>query len=164
VPGRRRAPDYSGDPVDIRRAAMDLLSRREHCTAEIRAKLRARFGEDAPVDSELQRLSGDGLLSDERFAEAFVRMHRNRGHGPLRILRELEQRGVDRELAEASVAAGGSEWLELARAWKQRRFGAEEPASAAEWQRAARQLQQRGFTSEQIRFALAREADVSALR
>ena len=152
--GRRRAPDYSGDPADIRRAAIDLLSRREHCAAEIRAKLIARFGKEAPVEPELERLLADGLLSDARFAEIFVRMHRNKGHGPLRVLRELEQRGVAVALAEVAVDARSRDWHELARAWKERRFGTEPPASAAEWQRVARQLQQRGFSSDQVRFAL----------
>ena len=154
MPGRRRVPGYSGNPVDIRRAALDLLSRREHCAAEIRAKLLARFGTAAPIETELERLLADGLLSDGRFAEAFVRMHRNKGHGPLRVLRELAQRGVAAELAEAAVDARSRDWHELARAWKERRFGAEPPASAAEWQRVARQLQQRGFSPDQVRFAL----------
>jgi regulatory protein len=152
--GRRREPDYSGDPADIRRAAIDLLSRRERCAAEIRAKLITRFGKEAPVEAELERLLADGLLSDARFAETFVRAHRNRGHGPLRILRELEQCGVTTELAEAAVDARSRNWHELARAWKQRRFGEEKPASAADWQRVARQLQRRGFTLEQVRYAL----------
>lgn len=152
--GRRRAPDYSGDPADIRRAAIELLSRREHCAAEIRSKLLARFGREAPIDSELERLLAEGLLSDARFAETFVRMHRNRGHGPLRILRELEQRGVAGELAAAAVDARSRDWHQLARAWKRRRFGEQKPASAADWQRVARHLQQRGFTPEHIRFAL----------
>jgi len=134
---------------------MDLLSRREHSRSEIRAKLHARFGGEAPVEPELERLAAEGLLSDARFAEAFVRTHRNRGHGPLRILRELEQHGVERELAEASVDARSRDWCELARAWKQRRHGDGKPASVTEWQRLARQLQQRGFSGEQIRFALA---------
>ncbi|MBP9034806.1 MAG: RecX family transcriptional regulator, partial [Pseudomonadales bacterium] len=72
----------------------------------------------------------------------------------LRILRELEQCGVTTELAEAAVDARSRNWHELARAWKQRRFGEEKPASAADWQRVARQLQRRGFTLEQVRYAL----------
>ena len=152
--GRRRAPDYSGDPADIRRAAIELLSRREHCAAEIRARLLARFGKEAPVEPELERLLAEGLLSDARFAETFVRTHRNRGHGPLRILRELEQRGVAGELAAAAVDARSRDWHQLARAWKRRRFGEQTPGSAADWQRVARHLQQRGFTPEHIRFAL----------
>jgi regulatory protein len=154
VLGRRRVPDYSGDPADIRRAAIDLLSRREHCAAEIRAKLLARFGKEAPLEPELERLLAEGLLSDARFAETFVRAHRNKGHGPLRILRDLAQRGVASELAEAAVDARSRDWHELARAWKERRFGAQPPASVAEWQRVARQLQQRGFSPDQVRFAL----------
>ena len=152
--GRRRVPDYSGDLADIRRAAIELLSRREHCAAEIRARLLARFGKEAPVEPELERLLAEGLLSDARFADTFVRAHRNKGHGPLRILRDLAQRGVASELAEAAVDARSRDWHELARAWKERRFGAQPPASAGEWQRVARQLQQRGFMPEQIRYAL----------
>ncbi len=110
--GRRRAPDYSGDPADIRRAAIDLLSRREHCAAEIRAKLIARFGKEAPIEPELERLLADGLLSDARFAETFVRAHRNKGHGPLRILRELEQRGV---ASGVGRGRGGRAFARLAR-------------------------------------------------
>ena len=107
----------------------------------------------------LERLRAEGLLSDARFAETFVRMHRNKGHGPLRILRDLAQRGVASELAEAAVDARSRDWHELARAWKERRYGTQPPASAAEWQRVARQLQQRGFMPEQIRYALTESND-----
>jgi len=150
----RRVVGYSGDPVEIRRAAMDLLSRREYGVEELRTRLVARFGSDAPVLDALQRLVADGLLSDQRFAEAFVRMHRNKCHGPMRILRDLEMRGIDTELAVASVEPSSRDWFVLAREWRQRRFGTDKPASSAEWQRQARHLQQRGFSTEQLRFAL----------
>ncbi|MBK6581765.1 MAG: regulatory protein RecX [Gammaproteobacteria bacterium] len=133
---------------------MNLLARREYAPGELRARLVARFGSQAPIDPELERLAGEGLLSESRYIEAFVRMHRNRGHGPLRILRELERRGVEPGRAEAGVEPGAREWYELARAWRLRRFGAGAPASAAEWQKQSRHLQQRGFSGEHIRHAL----------
>jgi regulatory protein len=150
----RRVADYSGDPLDIRRAAMDLLSRREYGVEELRTRLVARFGSDAPVAEELQRLAADGLLSDQRFSESFVRMHRNKGHGPVRILHELRMRGIGEELAVAVVEPSSPDWAVLAREWRQRRFGVDTPASSVEWQKQARHLQQRGFSSEQLRFAL----------
>lgn len=157
--GFRSTKQHDADPAAIRRAAMNLLARREYAPGELRARLLARFGAEAPIDPELERLAGDGLLSEARYIEAFVRMHRNRGHGPLRILRELELRGVEVGRAEAGVEPGAREWCELARAWRVRRFGAGAPVSAAEWQKQARHLQQRGFSGEQVRHALREPQD-----
>lgn len=150
----RRAPVPTGDPIVVRGAALDLLARREHAARELDAKLVARFGRDAPIDEVLQRLRDEGLQSDQRFAEAFVRAQRQRGRGPLRILHELAGRGIERELAAACVDASAPEWAEAARAWKCRRYGEARIGSAAERSRIARQLQQRGFGTAQIRFAL----------
>jgi len=153
---RRRRADTSA-PADgpvIRRAALDLLARREHSTRELREKLLQKLGSAPQLDEELDRLQAEGLLDDNRFAEAFVRMHRNRGHGPQRILYELAQKGVDAAIAEACVEPKSGEWVELLRRIRARRFGEEAPASSAEWQRQARHLQTRGFSTEQIRRAL----------
>lgn len=153
---RRTRADTSA-PADgpvIRRAALDLLARREHSARELREKLRQKFGTAPLLDEELDRLQAEGLLSDERFAEAFVRMHRGRGHGPVRILHELSLRGIDASLAEAAVDPRGDEWIELARRWRERRFGESIPASRSDWQKQARHLQARGFTAEQVRKAM----------
>lgn len=153
---RRKRADTSA-PADgpvIRRAALDLLARREHSTRELREKLLQKLGSAPQLDEELERLQADGLLDDNRFAEAFVRMHRNRGHGPQRILHELAQKGVDAEIAEACVEPKSGEWVELLRRIRARRFGEEAPVSSTEWQRQARHLQTRGFSTEQIRRAL----------
>lgn len=158
---RRQRADTSA-PADgpvIRRAALDLLARREHSARELREKLRQKFGTAPPLDEELDRLQAEGLLSDERFAEAFVRMHRNRGHGPIRILHELAQRGVAAELAEACVEPRSPEWIALARQWRERRFGETLPAEAADTQRQARHLQSRGFSAEQVSRALRASLD-----
>ncbi len=60
------------NPTDVRLAAMDLLSRREHGSEELTNKLRRRFKrhENALniIMAELERLIAEGLLSDERFA------------------------------------------------------------------------------------------------
>ncbi len=153
---RRKRTDASvpADGPVIRRAAFDLLARREHSAAELRQKLIQKLGPAPQLDEELERLLAEGLLDDSRFAEAFVRMHRNRGHGPQRILHELSQKGVDAEIAEACVESRSTEWIELLRRIRARRFGEEAPASSSEWQRQARHLQSRGFTAEQIRRAM----------
>jgi regulatory protein len=153
---RRKRSDTSA-PADgpvIRRAALDLLARREHSAHELREKLRQKFGTAPPIDQELERLLAEGLLDDNRFAEAFVRMHRNRGHGPQRILHELSQKGVDAAIAEACVEPRSAEWVGLAARWRSRRFGETIPTERAEWQKQGNHLLTRGFTVEQIRRVL----------
>ena len=65
------------NPADVRRAAMDLLARREHSVEELRQKLARRFGRDQELDQviveQLDRLVDEGLLSDSRFAAAMLR-------------------------------------------------------------------------------------------
>jgi regulatory protein len=154
-PAGARPPRDANPSLDIRHAALDLLARREHSTAELRERLSRKLGHDAAlIEAALEQLATEGLLDDTRFSESFIRMHRRKGHGPLRILHELRQRGVDGALAEELVDARGDEWIELARDWRARRFGAAEPRSTADWQRQARHLQTRGFSTEQVRRAM----------
>lgn len=158
---RRKRADTSA-PADgpvIRRAALDLLARREHSTRELREKLLQKLGTAPQLDEELERLQSEGLLDDARFAEAFVRMHRNRGHGPQRILHELAQKGVDAEIAEACVDPRSGEWIELAARWRARRFGETILRDRAEWQRQVKHLLSRGFTAEQVRRVLKGEIE-----
>jgi regulatory protein len=144
----------TGDAALVRRAALDLLARRDYGRAELRARLIRKLGSTAPVDEVLQQLSAERLLDEDRFIEAFIRAHRRKGHGPLRILNELNQRGIPADVAEAAVDPRDPGWIELARTWRARRFGDTPPRAAADWQRQARHLQSRGFSTEQVRHAL----------
>ena len=127
-----RAVTPTDDTLVVRRTALDLLARREYAMRELAVRLSARFGSGAPVDAVVQQLHEEGLQSDQRFAESFVRGQRRRGRGPLRILHELAERGVERELAAACVDASAPEWVEVARQWKCRRHGEARPATLAE--------------------------------
>ena len=134
---------------------MDLLARLEHSAREMRAKLLAREFAHDEVDAAIERLIEDGLLSDERFAEAFVASRVRKGQGPVRIRGELEQRGVAGELIEASLARVDVDWCDVAREVQQRKYGGTRPTDYRERARRSRFLQYRGFTGEQIRYAFA---------
>ncbi|MCL7462295.1 recombination regulator RecX [Pseudomonas sp. NW5] len=136
-------------PAAIRRAAMDLLARREYGRAELARKLRQRGAEAALIEPELERLSEEGLLSDARFLEVFVRSRAAAGYGPRRIRDELQQRGLPQgEIAQALEQAG-IDWDDNLRALWQRRFG-ERPRDSREQARQMRFLLYRGFASERI--------------
>lgn len=134
--------------------ALDLLARREHSPAELRSKLQSREFRAEEIERVLAGLAQEGLLSERRFVETFIASHVRRGHGPAWIRNELERRGVAAELLGDALAAGGQDWVALARSVRARRFGSQPPADFAGRAKQARFLQYRGFTAEQARAAL----------
>ena len=146
-------PEQSFDPACVRKRAMDFLARREHGEQEITQKLIARGFDTDVVEAAVSVLIADGLLSDSRFAEAFVYSRFNKGSGPQKIHAELRRRGIDDRLISASLEAVADQWLERVRAVREKKFGRHAPADFRERSRQMRFLQQRGFTSEQIRAA-----------
>jgi regulatory protein len=140
--------------ADCRRAAMDMLARREHARAELEQKLgRKGYGQDL-VGPVLELLVEERMLDDSRFVEAFLASRLRRGQGPVRIAQELHQRGVDEALSARGLAEAEVDWVALARQARSGKFGRRLPAQYPEWARQARFLQYRGFTTEQIRAAL----------
>jgi len=138
----------------VRVAAMDYLSRREHATQELFQKLLAKKDYEADEISEaLARLAGQGLLSDERFTEAFIHQRINRGSGPLKIRSELRQKGISDAMIGAFLDERDVQWQEIALAVRLKKYGSGLPINAKEKMRQVRFLQSRGFTNEQIFFA-----------
>jgi regulatory protein len=145
---------------DLRERALRHLTRRDHSRAELMRKL-APHGSEEEVAAVLARMADLGLLSDRRFAEAWVRGKAAR-FGAARLRNELARRGVERELVDAAIAGEcpDSE-LERARVVWRARFSAA-PADPREWARQARFLQVRGFAGEVIRTLLKELPDESA--
>ncbi len=136
------------------RIAVGMLARREHTCQEIRDKLSRRGLDAAVIDSVIASLERDGLLSEERFAEQFVRQRIERGDGPMKIRVEMQRRGLDSGQIDQELEAAAADWKTLAENARRKRFGAEIPAEYAERARQARFLQGRGFGMEQIRRVL----------
>ena len=134
---------------DIRRAAMDLLARREHGFTELERKLSVRFPRESVV-AVLTLLQQEQLQSDERFAESYVYSRRQRGCGPIRIRSELLQKGLESELISQHLQLCQDDWTALARRVKEQKFGSGPPANARERARQIRFLTGRGFSLEQI--------------
>lgn len=146
--------------VAARRLAMDLLARREHSAQELKHKLTRR---DFPVDiieTVLTALRADGLQDDRRFVEAFVRSRVTRGKGPLKIMAELGERGVDAAEVDDAIAASGADWVGLATEALVKRFGDVPTQDFKDRARRLRFLSQRGFTRDQSQAAVA-QSDVA---
>ena len=136
---------------------MDLLARREHSVAELRAKLIAREFDAGEVDRAVARLAEEGLVSDERFAEAYVASRVRKGQGPLRIRVELERRGVSSDFITTCLEQGDIDWDGLARSVRVKKFGSVSIENYREWARQAKFLQYRGFTGDQISHVLGKD-------
>ena len=142
------------DAAQARRIALNLLARREHSRRELHEKLSHRGCADDLAAQLVARLEEEGLVSDRRFVESLVRVRRERGCGPLRIERELRDKGVAPEIIGPWIDETGREWSELIRQVRRKRFGEGPPRTLAERAKQARFLQYRGFTHDQIRRVL----------
>ena len=160
----------SPDEVAVRRAAMDLLARREHSRLELMQKLGKRFpGESALIEQSVDRLADEGLQSDARLAEAFIRARSNKGQGPVKIRSELRGKGVSDAVIGLAMEECEIDWVEQAGRVAARKFargqihvGGDDDvfsmeevfsmrnAAASEKARVSRFLQQRGFSFDHI--------------
>jgi regulatory protein len=136
----------------LKQRAVAYLARREHSRAELAKKLSAH-GTQEEIDSVLNSLQDVKLLSDQRFAAAFIRSRAER-FGVGRLRQELRQRGVEGELAEQELKTEElPAEIERARIVWQKKFDGQ-PADAREWAKQARFLQSRGFSGDIIRRVL----------
>lgn len=136
--------------VAVRRTAMDLLARREHGRVELTRKLRQRGAPEELIDTALDRLTEEGLLSESRYLESFVSYRARSGYGPLRIREELGQRGLQRADIELALRDSDINWqAQLEDVWR-RKFSGQLPADARERARQGRFLAYRGYSMEMI--------------
>ena len=131
-----------------------MLARREHSCRELEQKLLHKGCSPPHIQTVIAELQAQRLVSDERYAETLSRVRRERGYGPVRIARELQEKGVDPDVAAHYVDFGDEAWLEVLRGVRIKRFGAARPTSMAERARQTRFLLARGFTGEQVRRVL----------
>ena len=82
-----------------------LLGRRELSETQLRAKLARRKFTSKEVDDAIAQLRNDGSLDDRRTARAFARSEISlRQRGRIRILSQLENIGISKEIALDAVA------------------------------------------------------------
>ncbi len=113
-------------------------------------KLSRACDDSALVEELLDKLVEEGLQSDERFTEAFVHHRLNKGQGPMKIVQELRQRGIEQHLIEQCLESGSVDWLSLAEEIRTKKFGDELPSDYQKKAKQSRFLYSRGFSSDVI--------------
>lgn len=127
--------------------ALEFLARREYSSREMEEKLRTKGFSADDSSCTVGRLIEEGLLSDERYAEAFVRARMRRGaEGKAIVMRRLLEKGVDRDIASAVIGASWDEecyipGLKKEYARLSRKYGKE---------KAVERLRMKGFAAREI--------------
>lgn len=146
---KKKDPDTQAPEMALR-----LLARREHSRFELALKLRQRQVSAGVIEAVLDEFEEKGWLSDERFAEVFMRQRVDAGYGPLKVLADLQHRGI-RQAPPELAAITEAQWVDMATRLREKRFGLADLSE--DWNERQRQggfLARRGFTTDQIEQAL----------
>lgn len=127
-----------------------MLSRREHSAFEIRDKLSQREFDGSEIEQAINELQQGGWLSDERYAEAYIRMRQQKGFGPVRIAMELSERGVNDSIIDTYLNAQGNSWQQTLQQQYRKKYKNKAIQDYNDKAKRIRFLQYRGFTLDAI--------------
>ena len=132
--------------MSAKSVAVRLLSRREHSALEIRDKLLKRDFTQSEIEQVITELQKGGWLSDERFAEAYIRMRQLKGFGPIRISIELNERGVKEGIIDNYLQVDSDSWREILELQYAKKYKDKEIEDYNDKAKRIRFLQYRGFS------------------
>lgn len=138
-----------------------MLARRELSEAQVRQRLTRKQFEAEAIDAAVERLRADRSLDDRRTALACARTEAHvKRRGRLRVLRQVESLGIDRDLARTAVAevfAEVDEDATIEHAIDRRLRGADaSPPTPAALHRVHQYLLRQGFDSGRVGAAVRR--------
>jgi regulatory protein len=136
--------------LSAKSVAVKLLSRREHSALELRDKLAKRDFDEDEIRQAIDELEQGGWLSDERFAEAYIRMRQLKGFGPIRITMELNERGVDEGIIDDYIHAGDEIWQQILEQQYRKKYRNSTIEDYNDKAKRIRFLQYRGFPLDSI--------------
>lgn len=140
---------------ELRRAAVDLLARRDYSRHELWKKLSIRAADASDLEQVLDDLSERQWQSDARFARLFLSSSQQRGHGPLRIQQAMRQKGLSSHDIQVAFAEADVDWFALASHVVQKKVATVPELNQKAREKLYRFLAGRGFDAEQIRVAMA---------
>ncbi len=130
--------------------ALSLLARREHSRQELSQKLERKEFEQNEIRDALEKLVGEGYLSNQRFAEMLVRSRISQSYGPVRIRAELRRHELDESLIDNVLgkAEQDVDWSDVAVRLVRRHYGDQGATDFAERAKRAQFLLRRGFPAD----------------
>jgi regulatory protein len=141
------------DKQKIRGYIYRNLAMREWARKMLFKKAVAKFEDASMVNEILDEFQENGLLSNIRFAEAYIRSCRDsRGYGPIKTKMRLMEKGVSPSEYEHYLCENHDIWVIRCRKEREKKFGMM-PDCIEDRAKQQRFLQQRGFNGKQIRYA-----------
>lgn len=135
---------------EIHQTAIRMLARREHSFFELKQKLLQRNFSIELIEQVLEKLMGQGLLSDERYTECYIRSRMSKGCGPTRIAMELREHGISKDLIAQYLKKSETDWQEKLKKIYHKKFGPTPATNQLERAKQIRYLLYKGFSLEQI--------------
>lgn len=102
----------------VRNSVIRLLKFRPRSEAEIRERLTLKQYAPRLIEQVIGEFRDCGLIDDADFARKWVSYRKATVYGPLRIQRELIQKGVDPDIIAAALGQDSEEYDERAAAQK----------------------------------------------
>jgi regulatory protein len=140
--------------AELKKIAIDLLSRRDQSCVELKQKLQQKGGALDDVVNVIDWCTGQNYQSDSRYCAMLVRSKVNKGYGFAVVSQAAREQGIDRELLTQTIDELEIDWFALAMAQYQKKFADKPIKDFQDKQKRMGFLQRRGFTSGQIQYAL----------
>ncbi|TAL60017.1 MAG: recombination regulator RecX [Legionella sp.] len=131
-------------------SAMRLLVGREHGASELCTKLERKGFSPREARDAVEACQRLGLQCDNRFVEQFSRSRISQGYGPLKIMQELKNRGIDSEPIQSYLAQERDKWFDHALSVWEKKSKGQKQLSFDELQKMQRFLLYRGFSMDII--------------
>ena len=134
----------------IRETCLRLLARREHSQKELLNKLLVKGFDKDEILPVIEELTQQGWQSDSRYAESYARHRIQQGYGPLSVLYELRQNGIDVVNLDEIVQIVAGSWMERLEQVYSKKYTHDTVLDFNEWAKRSRFLLHRGFPGAMI--------------
>ena len=140
-------PQQEPSANEMRAFAYRLLGQREYSVLELSNRISRKWPQATDIKIFIDQLTKENLVSDERFAESFLRSRMQRHQGPIKIRAEMRGKGVPDAIISAALDTMSGEWNALAAEWLDRQHSG--TIDFANKKKYYRRLVNRGFSHDQ---------------
>jgi len=155
----KRVDRAYADVSNVLKSCYGVLSNRDHSSSELREKQIAKGYDDEMVDEAIDKLIEQGYVNDTLFAKGYFTSRVLKGHGPIRVRRDMNKRRISKQLIDDHFESFSDKWIQHCIKTKQKKFGTEFSAEKKWRDKVFRFLTYRGFLTEHILEALNSHSD-----
>ncbi len=150
---QQKADAIKAEQQEALATAVRILAVREHNEHELRRKLGIRGFDEIIIDNVIEQLKHYDYLSEERYAESFLRSRLKKGETPWLAAQKARRKGADPTALSAALAEAEKSfdvWQACKDVLDKRDPARLRKNDQRVWQRQLRYLQNRGFDMNTI--------------